>query len=452
MIPARKAIRAILGLMFAVSVALLPARAQQDSTSAQAKDDQPKPAATSTPWTPNGPARDDADVQPPPAGLSNTPLRWGSFSINTFEYIGIHDEFEPAGAPGTLSTNLSIVRTGLMFDHYLLRNKSRIVLHYLPQMAITGGEVHANASANNNVSIGTKFELTPRFSVTVEDGFLQVHSNPLIPQNFLAVEGKSGTLVQNNFLETNGSFISNTASAVFEYALSPRTNVTASPLYRYARATSNAPTAGEIGQTYAGVVTLGHAFSPHRTMGIMESYEYLRQAALGVPQTAIYSTTGLFYSEQLARTFWVTVNAGAVNQRFSDLAHANQWGFNGGFSLIKNFSTRVGLALAYKRGITFNNYVTRQRGDRVDGSLGFTVTSRISLNNSFGYSRELGGDPRINGKYTTTDLVYRFHGNFNLFTTFAYTYQNSSTPQILSGDRRTLAFGIRWAPPMLFPK
>ena len=472
MIPARKAIRAILGLTFAVTVALLPARAQQDSTPAPAKDDQPKPAATSNPWTPNGPARDDADVQPAPAGppnpyggaikdagtglpvlgMSNTPLRWGSFSINTFEYIGIHDEFEPAGAPGTLTTNLSILRTGLMFDHYLLRNKSRIVLHYLPQMAISGGQVHANASANNNVSIGTKFELTPRLSVTVQDGFLQVHSNPLIPQNFLAVEGKSGSLVQNNFLETNGSFISDTASAVFEYALSPRTNVTASPLYRYARAIGIAPATGETGQTYAGVVTLGHAFSPHRTLGVTESYEYLRLAALGAPQTAVYSTTGLFYSEQLARTFWVTVNAGAVNQSFSDLQQANRWGFNGGFSLIKNFSTRVGLALAYKRGITFNDYVTRQRGDRVDGSLGFTVTSRISMNNSFGYFRELGGDPRVNGKYTATDLVYRFHGNFNLFTTFSYTFQNSSTPQILSGDRRTLAFGIRWSPPMLFPK
>src|SRR5947209_14080167 len=120
MIPASKAIRAILGLTFAVTVALLPARAQQDSAPAPAKDDQPKPAATSNPWTPNGPARDDADVQPAPAGppnpyggaikdagtglpvlgMSNTPLRWGSFSINTFEYIGIHDEFEPAGAPG----------------------------------------------------------------------------------------------------------------------------------------------------------------------------------------------------------------------------------------------------------------------------------------------------------------------------------------------------------------
>jgi hypothetical protein len=122
---------------------------------------------------------------------------------------------------------------------------------------------------------------------------------------------------------------------------------------------------------------LGHAFSLHRTMGITDSYEYLRQSTLGAPQTARYNATGAFYSEQLARTFWVALNAGVVSMSSSDLPRGNRFGFNGGGSLIKNFYNRVALELAYTRGVTFNHYVTNQRADRVDGTVGFALTRRI---------------------------------------------------------------------------
>ena len=93
-------------------------------------------------------------------------------------------------------------------------------------MAITAGEVHANAGANNVLSLGMRFDLTPRLNMTLQNTFLQVHSNPLLPEDFLAADGKQGAVVQNNFLDTNGSFLSDTASATFQYGLDrPRTTM-----------------------------------------------------------------------------------------------------------------------------------------------------------------------------------------------------------------------------------
>lgn len=447
---------------------LLPARAQQqDPPPPSTKDDEPKPAAKTTVLLPTDDAKDDpnaavttptgppnpyagaikdAGTGLPLFGRSGSPLRWGDFSISSFEYIGIHDEIDPQTQTGVVVTNLSILRAGLMFDHYIKRTKSRIVLQYLPQMAITAGEVHANAGANNVVSLGMRFDLTPRLNMTLQNTFLQVHSNPLLPQDFLAADGKQGAVVQNNFLDTNGSFLSDTASATFQYSLSPRTTITFIPLYRYAHATDKRANFLADGQTYAGFVSVGYALSPRRSIGVTESYQYLMENTATVPESAQFNTIGMFYSEQLARSLWVTAHVGADHQSFSDLPGANHWGLAAGFSLVDNISRKVGLSLAYTRGVTFNNYISLQKSDRIDASIGFVPISRISWTGTVGYLSELGADPRTNGKYASTELDYRFYGQFSLFTTYAYTFQKTSTQQLFDGQRKTLAFGLRWRP------
>jgi hypothetical protein len=447
-------------------------RAQQDPTPTPPKDEQPKPAATSTPLVLNGDSPQDQDVGPAPAGppnpyagsikdassglplfgTSSTPLRWWDFSVYTVEATGIYDSYIPQGTSATTSTDLAMFRLGLMFDHYVLRHKSRIVLQYVPQMIIYNGQVHANAATNNNLSLGTKFELTPRLSLTVANNFVQVHDNSLVPQNYLAVNGQIGALAQNSFLNTNADFLADTATATFEYAFTPRTNLTISPSFVYVRSYNNVSNYLADGQVYTGTVALGHALSPHRTLGLTGSYQYLHENIGGAPQNATYYTTGVFYSEQLARSLWVSLNVGATNQSYAVSPQPGGWGLAAGASLTKAFSQRASLGLAYTRGTMFNNYVTRQRSDRVDVSVRTKITSRIDWNTGLGYFRELSGTAPTSGKYATTGLSYRFFGYFSLFTTFAYTFQSSGTQQLLSGGEETLVYGIRWSPPWLSPR
>jgi len=467
----RKAIGAALVCGFMSFLATIPTVAQQDS-SRTSKDEPPKAAGSAAPGVAVEPIPDDQNSTALPSGppdpyagtirdvgtglplfgTSNTPLRWGPVSINAFDFIGVHDNFDLPNSPNSFTSDLFFFRVGLMFDHYLWKNKSRLVLQYLPQMAIANGQFHANAAMNNNISLGTKFLLTPRLSFTVGDSFVQTQSNPLLPLNYLSSDANSGSVVQNSFLGTNGSFIANTVDGVFEYAVSPRTNVTFSPLYRYDRATNGLPHYGANGQTYAGSFSLGHAFTLHRTVGLVDTFQYVRESTSTTPQNVTYNTIGAFYSEQLARTFWISGNVGAVNQSGSrlasgsSLAGASGWGVNANLSLLKSLTPRINLALGYTRGMNFNNYVTLRRSDRIDASAGYKLSSRMSWNTSFGYYRELGGNPRTDAKYAESDFSYRFVGGFAFFTTFAYTFQNSSTVQLFSGNRKTLAYGVRWSP------
>jgi len=453
-------------VIFAAGFWATPVTAQQEPPTPPPFNEQPKPAATSTPIAIGGDSDKDQDLdQPAPQGppnpyagsikdvgtglpllgTSSTPLRWGSFSIYTIEAIGFHDDFVPPGATMATTTDLALFRLGLMFDHYVLHHKSRIVLQYLPQLLVGDGDVRANGSSSNNVTLGTKFELTPRLSLTVDDNFTEIYGNSLIPQNYLAVNSQVGALAQNYFLNVSGNFLADTADATFEYDITPRTNIIFSPSFRYMQSSEPVSNYSANGEAYTGTISVGHALTPHRTVGLTASYQYLTETIGSVPQNASYETVGGYYSEQLARTLWVTANAGATDQHYALLAQPGGWGLSAGAGLTKAFSTRASLGLAYSRGTAFTNYVTRERADRVDLSFGVTLTSRIVWNMDGGYYRELGPSPTI-GRYATTGLVYRFYGSFSFFTNFAYTSQSPGTQQLLPGDERALVYGLRWSP------
>lgn len=469
---AGKVFAVLSGMVVACLLASMPMRGQQDPTAPPPKSEPPKPAASSPPSlvptgapddeqsgasSPTSPPNPDAgtikdvDTGLPIWGSTTSPLRWRNFSVYTLDFIGLHDDFEPSGTSVTSSRNLYILRVGFMFD-YMLKHKSRIILQYLPQMLIYNGQIHANAATNNNVSLGTKFELTPRLNLTLGDSLVQVHENSVVPQNYLAVDTQSGATAQNNFLNANANFLSNTSTGTIEYAVTPRTKLTITPSFIYVRSFSGGSNFLADGRVYTGTVSLGRALSPHRTAGLTSRYQYLNETIGGIPQNVAYVTVAAYYAEQLARTLWVSGNAGATYQHFTGLAQAGGWGIAGGASLTKALTRTTSLALTYNRGTMFNNYVTRRRADRVDASIRIGLTSRIAWNNGFAYYEELGGTRRTSGKYATTDLTYRFFGNFSLFTTFAYTYQNAGTVQLLSGAEKTLIYGVRWSPPQLSPK
>ena len=471
MVPEKRTRRLYLALTIALLLPSLPVLGQQEgSQTPPPKEEQPKAAGSATPIAvpPLGDVSDNqgptnpGPVDPyggqikqvgtglPLFGTSASSLRWNDFSISSFEYVGIHDSFDPVGQPSGPWTNINIFRMGVMFDHYIKKN--RIVLQYLPQMAIFQGQLHANAGANNSVSFGMSFDLTPRLNLTVQNIFTQVHSNELIPERYLAADAFAGAAVQNNFLDTNGSFIADTASATVQYRFSPRTSLAISPLFRYAEATSNRVNYVANGNTYQGVATLSHALTPRRSVGILESYQLLEETTGTAPTSARFNTTGGFYSEQLARALWITGHVGAEHQSYSDFPGAGHWGLSAGGTLVDAISPTVGLTLAYTRGITFDNYLTNRRSDRVDAIIGLHLLSRFVFNNGGGYYRELGNNPRTSGKYVSTSMDYKLSPNFTAYTTFVYSFQNSNTPQLLSGLRRTVSWGLRWQPPLNVPR
>jgi hypothetical protein len=459
----RGAITRTLGLLLLLGATQAPVWAQQDTPPILPQGDGPKPAAAgmvlgpnqsrdSGPTVPSGPVNPysgeikEAGTGLPFFGTSSTPLRWGDFSIGRFEYVGLHSDSNYSAAATGTATDISMFRAGFIFDHYFW--KSRLVLQYLPQLAIVDGQVHANASTNNTFNTGSKFVITPRLSVTLQNAFLQTKQNQLVPENYLATGFETGAVSQNNFLTSNGNYLSNTVSAAFQYDLTPRTSFSVTPSFGYANTTSTSGTAqySVDGQVYQMSMSLSHALTAHRQVGISESFEYLRQTS-GIQSYARYSTTAVSYSEQIAPFWWITGNVGTAHEINSNQPGAGNWSFSGGATLVGSLSRILGVALAYSRGTSFNNYVSTRLSDRIDASLALKLSSRMAWTNGFGYFREAGTDPRASGKYAMSQVAYQFYGNFSLFTAFAHTFQNSNTQQLPSGTQNTVEFGLNWRPP-----
>lgn len=378
-------------------------------------------------------------------GTSATPLRWGDFSISRLEYLGLHNDFQPNGPGPDTVTNASLFRTGLMFDHSF--RSSRLVLQYLPELAIINGQLSKDASANNSFEVGTSIPITGRMSLTLQDSFLQNKASQLIPQNYLATNWSAGAVSQNNFLNNNGNFLSNTVSGAAQYALSPRTSMAITPTFTYAyiSASGNPSVENTEGLAYGLTASISHALSPLRRVGAAQSYQHVRQLS-GIPINASYITTSVFYSEQISRSWWVTGAAGASHQNSSNLSQGRNWAFSGGGSVTGSLSSSVGLSLAYTRAVMFNNYISTRQSDRVDATIDLHVLSRLRWSNGAGFYREAGPSPRTTGKYAGVSLSYNLYADIYLFGAFTHTFQSTTTQQLLSGIQDTAAFGVRWEP------
>ncbi len=457
----RKTILRWFGMSFAMLLLAFSVRAQEESSSSKANQDEQQQNAYAELADANSDAASTANAPTPTPGYpldgqikelgtglpwlgTTTPFRWGSFSLGSLEYDNVHDRLRPNNGLPASDLRLSILRTTFLFDRLI--GKKRLVLQYVPQVAALNGQVRSNTGFNNSLSFGTIFELSPRLSVTVQDAFAQVHTRQLFPPDVLAADQLGGAVIQNNFLENPGRFIEELFSATVNYKISPRTLLTVSPMYRYARTTNNEANYLANGHTYEGSVTLTHAITPRRNIGIVQTGEVVRIVA-PAKATARFYTTGLFYGEQLSQTWWVTGRFGAEIVSYSNAPAASHWMAVGSVTLLKDFSRKAVLAMAVTRGETFNNYVTDRRGDRADVSLGYHLTSRLVWNNGVGYYREIGSDPRIHAKYGATALEYHLSSGLSLFAHFDHRFQASNAPDLLSGTRGTFVFGVRWEPP-----
>src|SRR5690348_10849087 len=186
---------------------------QQGETKASAQTEEPAaPPPTPAAIAPGGPV--DAQIHPAGKAVpwfgSSSPLQWGPFSIGNFTYQHVNDNFQPIGNQPAQDISLNILRTSIVFDQYLW-GKQKLVLQWEPQLATLNGKVAGNAGFDNALSLGTTYQSSPRLTLTFKDVFADVHARQLYPPGYLAVDEQAGNLIQNNFLQNAGSYLSNEA-------------------------------------------------------------------------------------------------------------------------------------------------------------------------------------------------------------------------------------------------
>ncbi|OLD63003.1 MAG: hypothetical protein AUI53_00340 [Acidobacteria bacterium 13_1_40CM_2_60_7] len=437
-------------LVFAFSLGV---QAQSESTSNPASQDQQGKKDDSSATAANQQEGDQAAPSPTPAYPvdaqihaagkampwvgTNTALHWGPFSIGGFDAFTVYDQFYPsAGGPSDIA-RLEVFRTGFTFDKTY--KKSRFLLQYTPELIMLNGHARGSALGNNGATIGNTYELSSRFSLTLKDDFGQFRSRQMFSDQLLLVDKQNGSVVQGYFLENNGTHLQNTFSAVLNYKVTPRLVLTVAPSYTYAETKS--PADIYIVNDSANVVGLTYALSPRRNLGFVQSVEIL-DPIRPVSGNGVFHSSGLFYSEQLAPTWWITGKVGAEAATYPGFQQKN-WAVDGSFTLMKTF-VHSDLAMLYYRGSTLTNFVTNRQTDRADISYGIHIRRSVKWSNSVGYFRTVGGDPSIIGKYALSRIDYRLPGGFSIFSSYMRQAQRSSTIQLISGDRNIFIAGIHW--------
>jgi len=419
-----------------------PVEQQQQAASATSSSEQ-RPGNVAPPVTPT-PAY-PVDATPRVAGKAGPwigaagPLQYGPFSIRSVELFGVYDQFyASAGGPESIS-QLELIRTNIVFDKLFWR--SHFILQYTPELIVFNGHTSATADGNNVVNLGATFDISPRFAVTLKDAFGVAHTRQAFSDALLLSDRETGGVVQNYFLENTGTHLENTFSAIFNYKVNPRLLVTVAPTYIYGD--THNPQGNYKVNDSNNSFGLTYALSPRSNIGVLQTVEFL-VPVMPATTTGFFRTTGLFYSEQLSPTWWVTGRIGVEGARYPGFNGTN-WSVAGAVTMLKKFSTGD-LAFAYTRGSTVTNFITNRQTENADISYGFVVSHRFKWTNGLGYYREVGGNPRIIGKYALSSVQYRLAGGFSLVGSYTRRYQSSSTPQLISGDRNTFLAGIRWEP------
>jgi hypothetical protein len=445
---------------------LTPALVLAQDPNQQGQDNPPQqnPPANSTqdapPPAPLPPGPTPLDTQIHPAGQAvpwlgtYTPLRWGDFSVASFSYNYVNDRFLPIAGGPSENIDLHILRTSLVLQHYF--GKQLLLLQYNPQLAVLNGKVAGNAGMDNEFGLGTTFNLTPRFTFVLKDGFVQMHSRQLYPPDYLAVDQQGGNVIQNNFLQNAGSYITNTVTGIGVYQISQRDTFTFSSAYKYAHTTGDnnlqqqQNVLVQTGHDFAESLAYTHRLTLRQSIGAAYTLELLHQTEnVDVAGNTYFQTVAGFYALQLSETWNLKGELGANFVSYPNNTPSQRM-VAGTFSFVKNFKNDMGnFAIGYTRGRTENNYIAARTGDLFQATYSQHLFKRLVWNNGGGYYRENGAEPRSNGKLLTSSLDYEFGPNFFASAQYSYLFQRADIAQILSGRRNTLVLGVRWQPHLL---
>jgi len=380
-----------------------------------------------------------------------SPLHWGSLYIGSFDFTEGYDDFRSAAANSLTGVfHTSVLSTTVVFNPRLSR--TNLAFQWHPQVGFVNGKFASNLT-NQDVSFDLATLLTPRFSVRLQNHFSYVPAQNVFAEGFLyAAVTPQNNSVQASFLDGPGIWLTDSALVSFGYALNPTTDLIVSPSFNYAHLLQSSSALGGtinatpapllIGsQAYAATANLSHRLSPLKTIGLFYSLNAVKFEETTSYTT--YNTIGGSYSQQLSPTWFVTGSAGASNAAFSG-GGTKTWTFSGTGQVQKTFQ-RSSLALAYTRGLSLNQYASRNYTDRVDLTFGSQLTQRLSAQLGFGYQR-VNGPPLLSGKYVNPQLGFQLLPSLKFLATYIYRDQVGDTTQVFSETRQTAYLTLSWDP------
>jgi hypothetical protein len=426
--------------------------------SAQVPTQQPPPPDTKTRDTPdqsNNPSDDSESVEHPIAVVSTSPpirqissagfltsgmspLRWGPVYISFAQFSQILDQGSSFNGQESFQDTASQISTGIVFDKQF--RKVRVAVQYVPRITVLNGQFIGDF-VNQDTGINTVISLTPRLSVDLADHFVYYKSADAWADVFLSSDSFGGGTFQRDFIQSPGTWLSNSAAATFTYAVNARTRITVQPNYLYADTSSPVGTTSfSTVHEYGTEVRADHDLTASSNIGILYRLQY--DVYPGVTYQTTFQTLEGTYSHSLKGGWSVSGGGGFIT---ANRQGTRIWSGSGFGSVVKAFR-RSSAALAYYRGHTFSGYISQQVSDRIDASYQQYIGWRWTLRGGVGYSRDLATANGIWGKYGEGQLSFGITPTISLFGSYVYRWQKGDNLTVLSGNTNYLRCGIQWVP------
>jgi len=379
---------------------------------------------------------------------SISPLRWGPVYVGFAQFAEIFEQGNSLNGAGNQNVIGSQFSAGIVFDKRF--GNGRLVVQYTPRITIVNGEVYTNF-VNQDMGIDWVFPLTPRLSLDLSNHFVYYNSNDYFANMLLSGDPSSGVLLsgdsssgltlQKDFIRAPGTWLSNSTTAAFTYALSERTRITIAPYYLYAHssgqvAASQPPTVNE----YSLNVVVAHNLTAHSVM----SFTYLDQTDVYPSDSS--STTfqtlqaGYSYSSKYGWNF-----SGSIGFTTAGFQSGRTWSASGNLSAVKRFR-RSQATIAYTRGHSFAGYISQGLSDRFDANYQQYIGRRWTFGGGVGYFRDAGTGNGLRGKYGEGNLSFGLSPTVSLYGSYVYQWQTSNSNVVFSGSTNYIRCGMQWMP------
>jgi hypothetical protein len=252
---------------------------------------------------------------------------------------------------------------------------------------------------------------------------------------------------QGSFLDGPGRWLTDTGNLALRYDLSHISALTVTPTFNYSRQTGTATNNGmqssplQGSNEYGATVEWDRKLSTLKSIGLFYGLNVLKFQNLNA--YVQYHTMGATYSQQLRPSLFLKASLGA-----SYIHNPNDTAGSWTTSADVDFEKRFHLAsatLAYNRGLSLNQYASRNYTDRVDFTYNRQLWSRLSAALGGGYQR-VNGPPVISGKYAMAQFGYRLVSNLSALASYVYRFQTGDAVQIFTETRNSAYITLSWEP------
>jgi hypothetical protein len=446
-----------ISLAFGLFISLAQAsRAQQDPPPTQdpgtdpTKQDAPAPP----PQAPLPPGAIDTSQTLPPIRSMNgagplpsgrvSDVQFGPIYLQSVDLVQSFDAITDAGQTSTVWQYFTLARAEIVFDHVF--KNSHFAVQYQPRLMVLNGNLSADTS-NLNATWSTAFHLSPRWNASVSNSLSYFDRQGQFDNLDLMADLTTGSLVQSNFLDGTGHFLTDRTDLNMSYEASPRARFGVTPYFEYYKSTGTQA----VGQSegYGLNATYTYLLSPASSVMVQYQVEDTH-FAMSLP-TTVYQTVSATYARQLTQTWRFAAGGGLSTSSSSSVgsttpgARSTQFTENGLFSLIKTFSNST-LAFNYYRGQGLGLQITNGFAERYDLSYIRHFTRRLDMDLGVGYYREFLSATNTSGLYASGGLAYWLETKWSIDGRYTYKKQENGGLNFTTGKLQYISVGISYQP------